>query len=314
MLCTGSLAGTAADRPASPSTGPTFTLSQFTPGQPLHIVAYGDSRFTDPSVNSGTNPRVRHWLAEQIGKISPQVLLITGDTPYTGAKEADWIEFEKETASWRSDHIVQLPTIGNHEVYGGPGGIANYLKYFPETRGHRDYSALLGNVEVISLDMTTSRYIPVGQSQWFDAQLDHVPTQVQFIFILYHLPWMADEQSRLLGGQPEKDALRLRNVLESHLNRLHARVIVLNGHLHTYERFERKGVEYIVTGGGGAIPYPVLVRGSADLYRDPGFPVYHYLTIDVDKGHLSAVMWKIKDPNAPTLTVEAKDHFEMTAP
>ena len=29
------------------------------------LVAYGDMRFTDPAVTSGTNPRVRKWLAGQ---------------------------------------------------------------------------------------------------------------------------------------------------------------------------------------------------------------------------------------------------------
>jgi len=38
---------------------------------------------------------------------------------------------------------------------GAPAGIANYLKNFPEIAGQRYYSALLGSVEVISLDYTS---------------------------------------------------------------------------------------------------------------------------------------------------------------
>jgi hypothetical protein len=89
--------------------------------------------------------------------------------------------------------------------------------------------------------------------------------------------------------------------------------VVFNGHIHNYERFERSAVEYVVTGGGGAIPYPVLFRGGGDLYMDPGYPVYHYLVVDVANHKLHAVMWKVKDSEAPTLEVERKDEFILDA-
>lgn len=222
--------------------------------------------------------------------------------------------FQHETESWRSIRTVQLPTIGNHDVRGGaPAGIANYMANFPDISGHRYYSALMGAVEVISLDFT----LPCGpssyQGRWFASQLNHIPEQVEFLMILHHLPWMADRQSEIFAGVPTKDALALRGMLEARLESIRARVIVFNGHLHNYERFERKGVEYVVTGGGGALPYHVLFRGDGDLYRDTGFPVYHYLTVDVANHQLHAVMWKVKDPDAATLEVEAKDEFSISA-
>jgi len=160
------------------------------------MVAYGDSRFTDPSVTSGTNPRIRKWLAQRVAEEDPQVVLLTGDTPYTGAKASDWQDFQDETAGCRTAHILQLPTTGNHEVYGGrEEGIANYLKNFPDIAGHRYYSAVLGNVEVISLDCTLPSDTAGDQARWFAAQLDHLPRETEFLLILYHIPWMADEQS-----------------------------------------------------------------------------------------------------------------------
>ena len=98
----------------------------------------------------------------------------------------------------------------------------------------------------------------------------------------------------------------MRHLLEIHLHKMHAKVIVFNGHIHNYERFERNGVEYVTSGGGGAEPYPLLFRGSEDLYRDTAFPVYHYLTLDYRNRKLHAVMWKVKDPDAATLSVEKK--------
>ena len=49
-------AGVAAD------SRPTLTFTQFKPAAPIHLVAYGDMRFTSPTVTSGTNPRVRGSL------------------------------------------------------------------------------------------------------------------------------------------------------------------------------------------------------------------------------------------------------------
>ena len=95
---------------------------------------------------------------------------------------------------------------------------------------------------------------------------------------------------------------------------MHARVVVFNGHIHNYERFEWQNVEYVISGGGGAEPYPLFFRGRADLYRDLGFPVYHFVTLDVSDGMFHAVMWKVKDPDAAELSVEAKDEFTLTAP
>jgi len=278
----------------------------------LHLVAYGDTRFTDPSITGVTNPRVRQWLAEQIGRQHPEAVLLTGDTPFHGGDSADWEEFQRETESWRKVGALELPTTGNHELLG-PEGIPNYLKNFPEIEGHLYYSALLGSVEVISLDTSQPSGTSSGQGRWFASQIDHLPRQVEFLMILYHIPWMADRQSQIIAGLPSKDALALREILETRLPKIRAKVVVFNGHIHNYERFERRGVEYVVTGGGGAVPYPVLLRGGGDLYHDAAFPVYHYLVVEVANHKLHAVMWKVKDPDAEALEVEAKDDFTIDA-
>jgi hypothetical protein len=306
--------GAVAEAPEQVDVNPTFTISKYSAGAPIHMVGYGDMRFTDPSVKIGTNPRVRKWLAQRVAEENPEVLLLTGDMPYVGSNDADWQVFRDETAVWRKNQILQLPTIGNHEVRGdNHKGIANYLANFPGIKGHRYYSVLMGSIEVISLDMTSASGGTSLQATWFAAQLDHLPKQVDFLFILYHTPWVVDEQSKLFTNLPSKEGLTLRHLLEIHLYKMHAKVIVFNGHIHNYERFERNGVEYVTSGGGGAEPYPLLFRGSEDLYRDTAFPVYHYVTLDYRNGKLHAVMWKVKDPDAENMTIEKKDEFTLTA-
>jgi hypothetical protein len=271
-------------------------------------------RFTNPAVTSGTNPRVRRYLTGKIADEHPQVVLLTGDMPYTGADSADWQVFQDETRAWRDEHILQLPTTGNHEIRGDRArGISNYLANFPAIANHRYYSALLGTVEVISLDCTMAATPSSPQSRWFAAQLNHIPPQVEFLFILYHIPLMADRQSQIFVGIPSPQALGLRDILEARLNQIHAKVIVFNGHIHNYERFVRKGVAYVVTGGGGAEPYPLLFRGRGDLYRDSGFPVYHYITLEIADHRLRATMWKVKNSEAASLSVEQKDEFTIVS-
>jgi acid phosphatase type 7 len=304
-------------KPASanaPDRNPTLVFPQFVTGQPIRLVAYGDTRFTDPAVTSGTNPRVRKWLADRIADEHPDALLLTGDTPFTGSRTADWQVFQTETARWREQRILQLPATGNHEVRGDRDvGIANYLANFPAVANHRYYSALLGSVEVISMDMTLPTAASSPQGKWFAAQLNNVPHQIEFLFILFHIPWVADRQSQIFVGIPNPESIALRDILEARLARIRAKVVVFNGHIHNYERFERRGVEYVITGGGGAEPYPLLFRGHADLYQDTGFPVYHYLTLEVSNHEVHAVMWKVKDPDAGTLSVEQKDEFTIRA-
>ena len=314
-LVTNSLKAQTTSKTQSSTIKPTLVFPAFDPAKPMRIVAYGDMRFADPAITAGTNPRVRKWLAERVAEEKPQLLLLTGDMPFIGSRSNDWYVFQSETASWHAANILTFPAPGNHEMRNDPAqGIKNYLDNFPAIKRHRFYSALVGNVEVISLDMNLPNGRSSEQAHWFTDQLEHLPAQVDFLFILYHLPWMADQQSQVFVDLPSKGCIQLREMLEARLTKIHAQVVVFNGHIHNYERFEKKGVEYVITGGGGAEPYPILFRGDADLYKDTTFPVYHYLTLDIANGQLTATMWKVQDPDADTLSVVAMDHFMLKAP
>ena len=59
---------------------------------------------------------------------------------------------------------------------------------------------------------------------------------------------------------------------------LSAGVLVSAGHIHNYERNVQDDVVYLVSGGGGAHPYPVE-RTPNDLYQDNGFPNFHYVKL-----------------------------------
>jgi len=87
--------------------------------------------------------------------------------------------------------------------------------------------------------------------------------------------------------------------------------VVIAGHIHNYERFERNGVVYLVSGGGGATPYPVE-RTPADAYQDSSFPNYHYLKFAVAGEILKGTMYRLANPGH--FTWEVKDTFEVPGP
>ncbi len=69
---------------------------------------------------------------------------------------------------------------------------------------------------------------------------------------------------------------------------MNARLIVLSGHVHNYERHEHGGVTYFVSGGAGAHAYPIE-RAPGDPFQSKEIN-YHYLLIEVDHHHLKITM------------------------
>jgi hypothetical protein len=308
-----SLAGGAQGVPPPPNV-PTFTVPALKPGRPLRILIYGDMRFTDPSNTTDTNPRVRKWLAEKVAEEHPDVMLTTGDVPMYGSHPADWRVFHAEAASWWTDHLRVYPTLGNHEVVpNGHQGRLLYFRNFPQVHNHSWYSALFGNVFLVELDSTSPMWPNCPQADWLRSQLDHIPPQADFVVFLTHVPLIADVQSEFIAGIPSPQGVALRRYLEARALTARQKFIVVNGHIHTYERFEVNEITHIISGGGGAKPYPVYVRGPQDQYHDPGFPVFNYVILEIDGKHASATMYKVVDPAAPVLSVEVKDTFTEDA-
>jgi acid phosphatase type 7 len=300
--------------PSPPDGKPTYVLSDIKPDTPLKIVAYGDMRFTSPDNTFDTNPRVRKWLAEKIGTEKPDLLFLSGDMPFIGSNPADWDVYREETASWATNHIRSFPTIGNHDMMrDGHLALLNYYAAYPQIQNHPYYSVLAGSVELITLNSVQKIDQHSPQFAWLDAQLANIPPQVDYIFFLLHMPLMDDVQSQVVVSLPSPEMWDLRTYLEAKAAHTRARFITVSGHIHNYERFQHGGITYLVSGGGGARPYPVLVRGPQDLYHDPGFPNFHYIVFTLKTKRMDAEMFRVADPAAANITVEVKDSFSLVA-
>jgi acid phosphatase type 7 len=293
---------------------PTFVVSDLPAGRPLRIVVYGDMRFTDPSNTSDTSPGVRKWLAQKVGEERPDILLLTGDMPFHGSNPEDWKVYGQETALWTQEKLRIYPTIGNHEGLPDPvKGIANYHAAYPQVEQHDYYSVQLGNIYLITLDSSTFLNRGWEQRQWLDSQLANLPSSADFVFLLFHVPLVSDLQTAFMLGIPDPAALDLRHDLEGWASRSHAKFVIFNGHIHNYERFELNGITHVITGGGGARPYPIFIRGDEDLYHARTYPNFNYLVITLEGKHADAKMYRVVDPDAAQKSVELKDSFTLDA-
>lgn len=295
--------------------GPDFTRDNRDLSHPLRIIVYGDMRFTDPSETSATNPKVRRWLVDKIAAEKPDAVLLSGDVPWRGGKSSDYDVYRAETKIWREAHLFTYPALGNHEFHGSEHAcLENWWNAFPELRGRRWYSVKLGDsVYILNLDSNSSLLAGGEQMAWVRSQLGHLPSSVRFVFFNLHHPPVVDVQPNgdaSHNGRPNEHALA--QFLARAPEKSRVRFVVAAGHVHNYERFDRDGIVYLVSGGGGAKPRPI-VRGPADLYQDSSFPNYHYVKFVEDGNRLVATMIRVADPDGATPLWDEKDHFEIQA-
>jgi hypothetical protein len=293
--------------------GPAFRIADSELASPATIVAYGDTRFTDPANVKATNPKVRRWLVERIASEKPAAIVINGDLPLAGDVANDYAVYKTETQIWRDHHIRVFQTLGNHEFHGPPQqALENWWNTFPEMKNRRWYAAQVGSrMYVMAIDSDTSLLPGSDQGRWIQQQLSALPSTVDFLLITMHHPPVADIQTHIeVDHNPRPNEIALRDLLSEMAPKMHARVIVSAGHIHNYERNVLNDVTYLVSGGGGAVPYYVE-RTKDDLYQSIVFPNYHYVKLTLLKDRLKAEMIRVADPDSDTVSWQVKDSFEL---
>ena len=258
---------------------------------PFKFVAYGDTRFHNPRDFDASNPTVRIALVEAIASVNPAFVCITGDLVYNGNDVDDWKVWDRETSIWREKSIPVYPSIGNHELHGGNSALLNYFQRFPELKDSRYYSVRVANTLLLVLDSDLNE-ISGPQGEWLVSKLDHVPADVDFVFLMFHHPpYTSSSGEKMVGGgghSARTQEIALAKMLEERQAKAPFRMVVVNGHVHNYERHEHGGVTYFVSGGGAAHAYPIE-RARDDPYQSKEIN-YHYLLVQVDYRQLTIAM------------------------
>jgi acid phosphatase type 7 len=280
---------------------------------PFRFVAYGDTRFHDPADTDPANPAVRVALVQAIAAVNPAFICFTGDIVYNGNDVNDWKVWDDETRIWGEKKIPVYPALGNHDLHGKEDvALGNYFQRFPDLDRSRYYSLRTANVLMFVLDSSLDE-VSGPQGAWLASKLDHVPPDVDFVFVmLHHPPYTSSSDTKMFGGGHSSRAQehQLAKMLEERQIQSHFRIVVFSGHVHNYERHQHGGVTYFVSGGGGAHAYPIE-RAPDDPFQSKEIN-YHYLLVEVGQHQLNISMHRLDlssgkpvwtEPDAVTIAV-----------
>jgi len=309
--------------PPPPAVRATFVVTPEALPSPTTFIVYGDMRFTSPTEVEASRPAARQALVARVAAEQPAALFLTGDVPFHGVSE-DYQVFREESREWRRQQLRVYPALGNHEFYqcAVPVCLDRWWTAFPELHGRRWYSVALGTrLEALMLDSNAPLTPGSEQREWIEEQLGGLDARVQVVLIVMHHPPLAEPVAvppgSSSGGPSSSHAVRpneaaLAEYLEPLAGQMSARIVVVSGHIHNYERFERGGVTYLVSGGGGAKPYPVE-RTPADRYQDPDFPNFHYLRFELRARTLVGEMHRLEvGPDGRAGGFAVRDRFELS--
>jgi hypothetical protein len=298
---------------APPDEPPRFEVPLADPNAPLTFVTYGDTRFTER--DKVANPVARWALVAKIASENPAAILIGGDLVYHGSDPNDYATYKKETAEWAERKFPLFPALGNHEFEGCQADdpepcLTNWWSAFEtlHLKPYRWYSVRIGpKVLALVLDSDSALRPASPQRSWFEREIAGAAPEVKFILVVLHYPPVRDP---LIPRA--KDEAEVALYFSKHAKSLRPKVVVIGSHVHNYERYNRDGVTYLVSGGGGARPVPAL-RMFGELSQLRTSVNFHYLRFTLQEDRLSGTMVRFDATDNTGNAWSEPDHFEVTA-
>ena len=243
--------------------------------QPFRFVVYGDTR---------TGAEVHRQVTAAIAASGADIVFHTGDLVGAGRDYGLWdTEFFEPAAGLLLSTPV-VPVLGNHEYSGA--GPPWFFYFFGRPLNEGWFAVTRGIVRFIGLDTNVDYSAGSAQDEWLMRELQSAAYRdaTWHIAIFHHPPFT--------GTIGHSDDATVRSRLVP-LFEQYAVDAVFSGHSHAYERYTYNGIQYVVTGGGGA-PLYGLVADAVPPIRQFGRSTYHYCAADVN-------------PAAGTLTIAATD-------
>jgi hypothetical protein len=238
-----------------------------TASEPLRFVVYGDVRSGHP---------IHARLVEQVMREDPDFVLSVGDLVDRGSEESEWQRFFEVAAPLL--HVLPLvPALGNHDVWRVGEGALRFLALFPPPAGAPEpgyYSFDAAGVHFTVLDSNQLR--SPRQLQFCEADLARAQRARARFVAMHQGPWSMGFHGNLTEAIKSYVPL---------FQRYHV-TLILSGHDHDYERGRQAGLDYIVSGGGGAPLYAPRCGGSRVPCPASTFlitPEYHYVLVEVQR-------------------------------
>lgn len=299
---------------AEPQGPPHFEVPVPNGGGTLTFVVFGDTRFTQRE--GVANGAARRALVGRIAADNPAAILVGGDLIYQGVDADDYATYRTETLEWARRGIPVYPVLGNHEYRGcdvhtdDSPCLQNWWLAFAnlKLRPYRWYSVSIGPA-VLALMLDSDSALKAGSEQrlWLERQIASTDPRLRFLLIVLHYPPVRDPV--FPHGKDEAEVERL---LTAKAAALPVKVIVIGSHVHNYERFNRNGVTYLVSGGGGAKPVPAF-RMSGELSQLTTAVNFHYLRFTLLNYQLTGTMVRFEASGRSETPWTEPDQFEVTA-
>lgn len=240
---------------------------------PWRFAVIGD--FGDVGSNSrAVSNLVKEW--------NPDFIITTGDNNYPfGAEET----IDDNVGSLYSTYIYPytgnyppsqiqknrfFPCLGNHDLDTDAGG--PYLKYFALPGNGRYYDFVKEDVHffVLSSDPREPDGIDIESKQatWLNKHLKGSKCSWKIVYF-HHPPFSSKVKIPSMDGSDEIRTKNSERQIFFPFSEWGASV-VLNGHVHVYERFEIDGIPYVINGVGGEELYEFCDTNPESLVRFSG--------------------------------------------
>jgi 3',5'-cyclic AMP phosphodiesterase CpdA len=241
------------------------------------LIALGDVR---------TQPQIWHRVSEAIYQREKEALFIigTGDYPADGQQYQQWIDQFFAPGRNLLGHLPIWPAIGNHEKTRQAGDHpqdekSHYFSLFELPGNERWYRVDYRYTTLLIIDSNSQMGPESEQYQWLLNELRSLRNRFTIV-AFHHDPVSGGPHNKLQAdGTPKEWPIDQGRRFLLPLFEMYGVDLVLNGHDHLYERSNKNGVYYVVTGGGGAPLYKI--NTVENPYQQVTVAAYHYTTLDV---------------------------------
>lgn len=233
-----------------------------------------------------SRPHIWKQVSERIFSVEQDALFIigTGDYPADGSKYHQWIEQFFKPARNLLGRIPIWPAIGNHERTRQSGDPqeeeSHFFSLFDLPGNERWYRVDYGYTTLLIIDSNSSMEPGSEQYEWLRGQLRS--QRKRFTLVAFHHPPLTSgpHGRRNPDGTPREWPIDQGQRFLVPLFEMYGVDLVLTGHDHIYERSQKNGVYYVVTGGGGAPLYKI--NSVENPYQQIALSINHYVTLDVE--------------------------------
>ena len=241
------------------------------------IITVGDVR-SQPAEWARVSNRIVEHESEALFMIG------TGDYPSDGRKYPQWVLQFFRPARDLLARMPLWPAIGNHEATRPAGSTQEEnSKYFSlfELPGNEHWYRVDYHLLTLLIVDSNSHCDPSSeQYEWLRSQLRSKRARYTLV-AFHHAPFTSGPHGKVHpDGTPKEWPIDESQRFLVPLFEMYGVDLVLNGHDHLYERSEKNGLTYIVTGGGGAPLYKV--NSTFNRYQQVAQSKHHYVTLDID--------------------------------